>query len=72
MGIWLRIELGFPCGVGAFLLKIDLRRVAKCGKLIVDNKTKSKKLGLIVSYKLGSLFSGVGGLALGFVDAGFD
>lgn len=57
---------------GAFLFKIDLRRVAKCGKLIVDNKTKSKKVGLTVTYKLGSLFSGVGGLALGFVDVGFD
>lgn len=28
---------------GAFLLKIDLRRVAKYGKLIVDNKIKSKR-----------------------------
>ena len=72
MGILLKNELGVPCGVEAFLLKIDLRRVAKCGKLIFDNKTKSKKVGLIVTYKLGSLFSGVGGLALGFVDVGFE
>ena len=42
MGILLKNELGVPCGVEAFLLKIDLRRVAKYGKLIVDNKTKSK------------------------------
>ena len=42
MGILLKNEWGVPCGVEAFLLKIDLRRVAKYGKLIVEDKIKSK------------------------------
>lgn len=42
MGILIKNELGVPCGVVAFLLKIDLRRVANCGKLIIEDKTKNK------------------------------
>lgn len=46
MGILLKNELGVPCGVEAFLLKIDLQRVAKCDKLIVEDKSKSRNGGI--------------------------